>query len=64
MIGIITTVATSTVIATVDITNPWPPEPQDVTITTVARSDAQLIEVAIAEISLVEVTTAKIRITQ
>lgn len=64
MTGIVDAATTFEVIATVALTNPWPPEPQGITITTVARSGTQLTELAAADIDLVQVAAAKTRLTQ
>lgn len=64
MTAIVDTATSATAIATVALTNPWPPEPQEITVTTVARSGTQLTEVAVADIELVTVAVAKTRLTQ
>jgi hypothetical protein len=43
-----------------DIINPWPPEPQIVTLTDLAWSEAELTEIAAAQTSLVEVAKADV----
>jgi hypothetical protein len=64
MIGTVIASSTSLAAITVALTNPWPPEPQVITVTAVARSGTQLTEVAVATVELVEVAAAKTRLTQ
>jgi hypothetical protein len=48
------------VVIVAGIINPWPPEPQIVTLTDIAWSDAELTEIAAAHTSLVEVARADV----